>query len=74
MSLNGLDDAKVKEAHDAALAEPGRWYVLLLTPCGRTEMRTRVYLFSQFRVPSPTQICVHGPASRVLLTGSDAPS
>jgi hypothetical protein len=28
MSLNGLDDAKVKEAYEAALAEPGRWYVL----------------------------------------------
>lgn len=26
MSLNGLDDAKVKEAHDAAVAEPGGWY------------------------------------------------
>ncbi|ROW12085.1 hypothetical protein VMCG_00531 [Cytospora schulzeri] len=28
MSLNGLDDAKVKEAYDAALAEPGRWFLL----------------------------------------------
>ena len=28
MSLNGLDDAKVKEAHDAAVAEPGGWYEL----------------------------------------------
>lgn len=26
MSLNGLDDAKVKEAYDAAVAEPGGWY------------------------------------------------
>jgi len=25
MSLNGLDDAKIKEAHDAAVAEPGGW-------------------------------------------------
>ena len=25
MSLNGLDDVKVKEAHDAAVAEPGGW-------------------------------------------------
>jgi len=25
MSLNGLDDVKVKEAHDAAAAEPGGW-------------------------------------------------
>ncbi|KAI0166515.1 hypothetical protein GGR57DRAFT_28064 [Xylariaceae sp. FL1272] len=28
MSLNGLDDAKVKEAHDAALAEAGGWFLL----------------------------------------------
>jgi hypothetical protein len=27
MSLNGLDDPKVKEAHDAAVAEPGGWFV-----------------------------------------------
>ncbi|KAI1406647.1 hypothetical protein F4819DRAFT_439849 [Hypoxylon fuscum] len=26
MSLNGLDDAKVKEAHEFAVAEPGGWY------------------------------------------------
>lgn len=29
MSLNGLDDVKVKEAHDAAVAEAGGWYVNL---------------------------------------------
>ncbi|KAI5864552.1 hypothetical protein GGS23DRAFT_595275 [Durotheca rogersii] len=28
MSLNGLDDAKVKEAHEAAVAEPGGWFLL----------------------------------------------
>ncbi|KAI8951645.1 hypothetical protein F4801DRAFT_600955 [Xylaria longipes] len=28
MSLNGLDDVKVKEAHDAANAEPGGWFLL----------------------------------------------
>ncbi|OBT62277.1 hypothetical protein VE03_08579 [Pseudogymnoascus sp. 23342-1-I1] len=28
MSLNGLDDLKVKEAHDAAIAEPGGWFLL----------------------------------------------
>ncbi|KAK1989185.1 hypothetical protein LZ30DRAFT_776345 [Colletotrichum cereale] len=28
MSLNGLDDPKVKEAHDAAIAEPGGWFLL----------------------------------------------
>lgn len=26
MSLNGLDNPKVKEAHEAAAAEPGGWY------------------------------------------------
>lgn len=30
MSLNGLEDAKVKEAHEAAVAEAGGWYVLFL--------------------------------------------
>ncbi|KAI0874345.1 hypothetical protein GGS24DRAFT_459685 [Hypoxylon argillaceum] len=28
MSLNGLDDVKVKEAHDAANSEPGGWFLL----------------------------------------------
>ncbi|KAJ0162179.1 hypothetical protein CTA2_4992 [Colletotrichum tanaceti] len=28
MSLNGLDDPKVKEAHEAAVAEPGGWFLL----------------------------------------------
>ncbi|KAF9877953.1 gpi-anchored cell surface glycoprotein [Colletotrichum karsti] len=28
MSLNGLDDPKVKEAHDSAVAEPGGWFLL----------------------------------------------
>lgn len=27
MSLNGLDDPKIQEAHEAAVAEPGGWYV-----------------------------------------------
>jgi len=27
MSLNGLDAAAVKEAYEAAVAEPGGWYV-----------------------------------------------
>lgn len=31
MSLNGLDDAKVKEAHEAAVAEAGGWYVTALS-------------------------------------------
>ncbi|ROT42120.1 hypothetical protein SODALDRAFT_7869 [Sodiomyces alkalinus F11] len=28
MSLNGLDDPKVREAHEAAAAEPGGWFLL----------------------------------------------
>ncbi|KAH8880432.1 hypothetical protein GQ53DRAFT_537705 [Thozetella sp. PMI_491] len=28
MSLNGLDDAKIREAHEAAVAEPGGWFLL----------------------------------------------
>lgn len=28
MSLNGLDTVEVKEAHDAAVAEAGGWYVV----------------------------------------------
>ncbi|RFU72624.1 gpi-anchored cell surface glyco [Trichoderma arundinaceum] len=28
MSLNGLDDPKIVEAHEAALAEPGGWFLL----------------------------------------------
>ncbi|KAH6680475.1 hypothetical protein B0J14DRAFT_470929 [Halenospora varia] len=28
MSLNGLDDVKLKEAHDTAVAEPGGWFLL----------------------------------------------
>lgn len=28
MSLNGLDDPKLKEAHDAAVADAGGWYVV----------------------------------------------
>ena len=28
MSLNGLDDPKVREAHETAVAEPGGWYVI----------------------------------------------
>ncbi|KAK4106306.1 hypothetical protein N658DRAFT_15045 [Parathielavia hyrcaniae] len=28
MSLNGLDDTQVKAAHEAAVAEPGGWFLL----------------------------------------------
>lgn len=48
MSLNGLDDARVKEAHDVAVAEPGGWYVhgrllllLLNPPCNSMAGATR---------------------------------
>lgn len=29
MSLNGLDNPKLKEAYDAAIADAGGWYVAL---------------------------------------------
>lgn len=40
MSLNGLEDAKVKEAHEAAVAEAGGWYVQM-TPRTVTSGRAR---------------------------------
>lgn len=48
MSLNGLDDVKVKEAHDAAVAEAGGWYVnfyLFSFPQGQT-CRRALYLLN----------------------------
>lgn len=69
MSLNGLDDVKVKEAHEAAVAEPGRWYVLSLTPCGPKAHRD-----SAFRITSQTHIPARPASQLCLLTGSDAPS
>jgi len=42
MSLNGLDDAKVKEAHDAAIAEPGGWYEA-----------QRIFSFPRLRLATP---------------------
>ncbi|KAK0711336.1 hypothetical protein B0H67DRAFT_491452 [Lasiosphaeris hirsuta] len=41
MSLNGLDDAKVKEAHDAAVAEPGGWFLLKYTSRDGVELLDR---------------------------------
>lgn len=32
MSLNGLDDPKIVEAHEAGVAEPGGWYALFNSP------------------------------------------
>ncbi|KAM3071887.1 hypothetical protein ACMFMG_009737 [Clarireedia jacksonii] len=41
MSLNGLDDAKVKEAHDAAIAEPGGWFLLKYASRDEVELMGR---------------------------------
>jgi len=41
MSLNGLDDAKVKEAHDAAVAEPGGWFLLKYASRDEVELLSR---------------------------------
>ena len=35
MSLNGLDDKPVKEAHQNALAEAGGWYVSMISIASR---------------------------------------
>lgn len=32
MSLNGLDDPKIVEAHEAGVAEPGGWYAWSTPP------------------------------------------
>lgn len=32
MSLNGLEDAKIQEAFEGAVAEPGGWYESLIYP------------------------------------------
>lgn len=41
MSLNGLDDAKIKEAHDAAVAEPGGWFLLKYASRDEVELLSR---------------------------------
>ncbi|KAK1751887.1 hypothetical protein QBC47DRAFT_78574 [Echria macrotheca] len=41
MSLNGLDDVKVKEAHDAAVAEPGGWFLLKYASRDEVELLDR---------------------------------
>ena len=41
MSLSGLDDARVKEAYDAAAAEPGGWWASsLASPPSRQDLLT----------------------------------
>jgi hypothetical protein len=42
MSLNGLDGAAVAEAHQAALAEAGGWYVSRGAACWGEVMLTRL--------------------------------
>jgi hypothetical protein len=41
MSLNGLDDAKVLEAYQSALAEPGGWFLLKYASRDAVEILTR---------------------------------
>jgi hypothetical protein len=74
MSLNGLDDAKVKEAHDAAIAEPGGWYELTISPgacpalclAGRT--RLAQHLNCLVRGLNGFEILVHPYFALALLT------
>ncbi|KAM0561480.1 hypothetical protein ACHAPJ_003363 [Fusarium lateritium] len=41
MSLNGLDDPKVQEAHEAAVAEPGGWFLLKYASRDEVELLCR---------------------------------
>ncbi|KAI2471493.1 hypothetical protein F4781DRAFT_429389 [Annulohypoxylon bovei var. microspora] len=41
MSLNGLDDAKVIEAHEAAASEPGGWFLLKYANRDEVELLSR---------------------------------
>ncbi|KAM0431030.1 hypothetical protein ACHAPT_005667 [Fusarium lateritium] len=41
MSLNGLDDPKVQEAHEAAVAEPGGWFLLKYASRDEVELLSR---------------------------------
>ncbi|KAF7547533.1 hypothetical protein G7046_g8973 [Stylonectria norvegica] len=41
MSLNGLDDPKVQEAHEAAVAEPGGWFLLKYATRDEVEVLSR---------------------------------
>ncbi|PVH79193.1 hypothetical protein DL98DRAFT_230156 [Cadophora sp. DSE1049] len=61
MSLNGLDDLKIKEAHDAAVAEPGGWFLLKYASRDEVELAGRGNggiveirnAIAQFEEPSP---------------------
>ena len=50
MSLNGLDDAAVVEAYQAALAEAGGWQVAPSSSCACSEA-------DDFSIQVPAQIC-----------------
>ncbi|KAI9743140.1 MAG: hypothetical protein M1818_003435 [Claussenomyces sp. TS43310] len=41
MSLNGLDDVKIKQAHDAAISEPGGWFLLKYIARDEVELLAR---------------------------------
>ncbi|KAG5662780.1 hypothetical protein KAF25_005198 [Fusarium avenaceum] len=41
MSLNGLDDPKIQEAHEAAVAEPGGWFLLKYASRDEVEILNR---------------------------------
>ncbi|CAM1510022.1 Fc.00g003570.m01.CDS01 [Cosmosporella sp. VM-42] len=41
MSLNGLDEPKVQEAHEAAVAEPGGWFLLKYASRDEVELLNR---------------------------------
>ncbi|KAK0128404.1 hypothetical protein ONS95_000377 [Cadophora gregata] len=61
MSLNGLDDLKIKESHDAAVAEPGGWFLLKYASRDEVELAGRGNggiveirnAIAQFEEPSP---------------------
>ncbi|KAH7342578.1 hypothetical protein BKA65DRAFT_478451 [Rhexocercosporidium sp. MPI-PUGE-AT-0058] len=61
MSLNGLDDQKIKEAHDAAVGEPGGWFLLKYASRDEVELLERGNggivevrnAIAQFEEPSP---------------------
>ena len=43
MSLNGLEDPKLKEAYETAVAEAGRWYEQSLPPLYLRKEKKRTY-------------------------------
>jgi hypothetical protein len=45
MSLNGLEDEKIKEAYQAAVAEPGGWYANAPLNSSRCTKWLHLFLF-----------------------------